>query len=629
MDAALAAGADAVHPGYGFLAENAEFAELVQRAGLTWIGPPPEAMRSLGDKVEARRLAEAAGLRVVPGYAGIDLSDATLTREAERLGAPVVVKAAAGGGGRGMRAVSDLVEMPDALAAARREAAAAFGDDRVFVEREMPDVRHVEVQLLADAHGTVLHLGERDCSVQRRHQKVIEESPSPAVDPALRAELGEAAVALGRAAGYVGAGTVEFLLDSEGGWYFLELNARLQVEHPVTEAVTGIDLVRAQIEIAGGTPLLTEQDEVVLRGHAIQCRLYAEDPAREFLPATGRLERFDVPAWPGGRTDTGVRQGDLVGVRYDPLLAKVIAHAEDRDACLDRISAMLGETVVLGVETNLGFLLHTIDDPVFRSGEADTGYVEQHWSSALIPELPAGVAASAPGDVWQEYGDGSAGAGSADGRQLRPLPRVRIPDRSRGCGPGRPGRPGRLAPGADARRRPAAGGRDRRRRRAEPAAGHPRGDEDGADGRRAGGRAGALVAGGPRRAGVGRPAADRAGRRSSGPAGPRHRGGGRPPRRAPERVGRGRHGSQDPLRRGPGGRRPPGGRGDLLRPPRPGAAAGRRRRRPARHPPPAWCPLPGAGSQRPRPGAGAGRGRGRRSRCSRPPARRSRRPTSA
>ena len=341
VDAALAAGADAVHPGYGFLAENAEFAELVQRAGLTWIGPPPEAMRSLGDKVEARRLAEAAGLRVVPGYAGIDLSDATLTREAERLGAPVVVKAAAGGGGRGMRAVSDLVEMPDALAAARREAAAAFGDDRVFVEREMPDVRHVEVQLLADAHGTVLHLGERDCSVQRRHQKVIEESPSPAVDPALRAELGEAAVALGRAAGYVGAGTVEFLLDSEGGWYFLELNARLQVEHPVTEAVTGIDLVRAQIEIAGGTPLLTEQDEVVLRGHAIQCRLYAEDPAREFLPATGRLERFDVPAWPGGRTDTGVRQGDLVGVRYDPLLAKVIAHAEDRDACLDRISAML------------------------------------------------------------------------------------------------------------------------------------------------------------------------------------------------------------------------------------------------------------------------------------------------
>ena len=407
VDAALAAGADAVHPGYGFLAENAEFAELVQRAGLTWIGPPPEAMRSLGDKVEARRLAEAAGLRVVPGYAGIDLSDATLSREAERLGAPLVVKAAAGGGGRGMRAVSDLVEMPDALAAARREAAAAFGDDRVFVEREMPDVRHVEVQLLADAHGTVLHLGERDCSVQRRHQKVIEESPSPAVDPALRAELGEAAVALGRAAGYVGAGTVEFLLDSEGGWYFLELNARLQVEHPVTEAVTGIDLVRAQIEIAGGTPLLTEQDEVVLRGHAIQCRIYAEDPAREFLPATGRLERFDVPAWPGGRTDTGVRQGDLVGVRYDPLLAKVIAHAEDRDACLDRISAMLGETVVLGVETNLGFLLHTIDDPVFRSGEADTGYVERHWSSALIPELPAGVAASQPGDVWQEYGDGT------------------------------------------------------------------------------------------------------------------------------------------------------------------------------------------------------------------------------
>jgi acetyl/propionyl-CoA carboxylase alpha subunit len=407
VKAAKAAGADAVHPGYGFLAENAEFAERVQRAGLAWIGPPPEAMRSLGDKVEARRLAEAAGLRVVPGYAGVDLSDDTLIREAERLGAPLVVKAAAGGGGRGMRTVADLGQMPGALAAARREAAAAFGDDRVFVERQMPAVRHVEVQLLADAHGTVLHLGERDCSVQRRHQKVIEESPSPAVDPALRAQLGEAAVELGRAAGYVGAGTVEFLLDGDGGWYFLELNARLQVEHPVTEAVTGIDLVRAQIEIAGGAPLLTEQDEVSLRGHALQCRLYAEDPARDFLPATGRLERFEVPAWPGGRTDAGVRAGDVVGVRYDPLLAKVIAYAEDRDACLDRILAMLRETVVLGVETNLGFLLHTLDDPVFRSGDADTSYVEQRWSAALIPELPPGVASFPAGDVWHEYGNGA------------------------------------------------------------------------------------------------------------------------------------------------------------------------------------------------------------------------------
>ena len=285
--AATAAGACAVHPGYGYLAENADLAEAVEDAGLRWVGPPAPAMRALGDKIAARRLAEAAGVPVAPGYAGDDLSDAALAREARRLGAPLLVKAAAGGGGRGMRAVADLGGIRAAIDAARREAAAAFGDDRVYLERRLTGARHVEVQVLADGHGACIHLGERDCSVQRRHQKIVEESPSPAVDDDQRAALGAAAVAIAAAAGYRGAGTVEFLVTDDGGWCFLELNARLQVEHPVTEAVAGIDLVRAQLEVAAGEPLELEQADVALRGHAIECRLYAEDPAAGFVPATG------------------------------------------------------------------------------------------------------------------------------------------------------------------------------------------------------------------------------------------------------------------------------------------------------------------------------------------------------
>ncbi len=401
---AAAAGCDAVHPGYGFLAENAEFAVAVDRAGMIWIGPPPAAMRSLGDKVEARRLAEAAGVPVVPGYAGVALDDATLVAEAARLGVPLLVKAAAGGGGRGMRAVEQLELLPDALAAARREAMAAFGDDRVFLERQLGGARHVEVQILCDSHGAAVHLGERDCSLQRRHQKIVEESPSPAVDPPLRAELGAAALAVAAAAGYVGAGTVEFLLSSDGGWSFLELNARLQVEHPVTEAVCGIDLVRAQIEIAAGRVLELEQRDVTPRGHAIEARLYAEDPAAGFVPAVGTLLRFDLPHWPGLRCDSAARAGDRVGVRYDPLLAKLIAHAEDRDACMERLSAALAATVVVGVTTNLGFLRWAIDDAQFQAGEATTEFVQQRWSADLVPPLPAGVSAVAD-DVWHAFGD--------------------------------------------------------------------------------------------------------------------------------------------------------------------------------------------------------------------------------
>jgi acetyl/propionyl-CoA carboxylase alpha subunit len=400
---AAAAGCNALHPGYGYLAENADFAAAVERAGVTWIGPPPAAMRALGDKVEARRLAEAAGVAVVPGYAGLALDDATLLSEGARLGMPLLVKAAAGGGGRGMRAVTDQEQLPEALAAARREALAAFGDDRVFLERQLSGARHVEVQILCDQHGAAVHLGERDCSLQRRHQKIVEESPSPAVDDALRAELGAAALAIAAAAGYVGAGTVEFLLADDGGWCFLELNARLQVEHPVTEAVCGIDLVRAQIQIAAGQPLEFEQEDVAPRGHAIECRLYAEDPAAGFVPAVGTLLRFSLPHWPGVRCETGARAGDRVGVRYDPLLAKLIAYAEDRDACVERLAAALAETVVLGVTTNLGFLRWVLEDELFRAGEATTEFVQQRWAPDLVPVLPEGTSAVG-GDVWHAFG---------------------------------------------------------------------------------------------------------------------------------------------------------------------------------------------------------------------------------
>jgi acetyl/propionyl-CoA carboxylase alpha subunit len=403
-------GADAVHPGYGFLAENAAFAEAVAAAGLIWVGPPPAAMRAAGDKIEARRLAEAAGVPVAPGYAGVDLGDDTLVREAVRLGLPILVKAAAGGGGRGMRVVESMEALPAAIAAARREAEAAFGDGRVYLEALLRGARHVEVQVLADAHGHAVHLGERDCSLQRRHQKIVEEAPSPAVDGDLRAALGDAAVTIARAAGYVGAGTAEFLLADDGSWHFLELNARLQVEHPVTEAVAGTDLVRAQLAIASGEPLEMEQMDVDLRGHALECRLYAEDPAAGFLPAAGRLLALDFPRWPGVRVDTGVRAGDEVGVRYDPLLAKVIAQAEDRDACIDRMAAALAETTVLGVATNLGFLRWVLEQEAFRAGAAATDFVDTTWNPGLVPELPEAVRRAAlarlhaDGSPWHAFG---------------------------------------------------------------------------------------------------------------------------------------------------------------------------------------------------------------------------------
>ncbi|MBV8481057.1 MAG: hypothetical protein JOY72_12235, partial [Actinobacteria bacterium] len=352
--AAREAGADAVHPGYGFLAESAELAEAVLAAGLTWIGPPPAALRAGGDKIAAKETARAAGVPVLP------------TGE---VGFPLLVKAAAGGGGRGMRVVRTRAELDDAVAAAKREAEAAFGDDTVFFERYLERPRHVEIQLLADRHGTVVALGERDCSVQRRHQKVLEESP--AVTPALRAAMSEAAVAFARAIGYESAGTAEFVLDDDR-FYFLELNARIQVEHPVTELVTGIDLVRAQLAIARGQRI---DVDVSLDGHAVEVRLYAEDP-RTFLPQAGRIERLVLPA--GIRVDAGVAEGDDVGTSYDPMIAKLIAHAPTRDEALDRLADALARTEVEGVTTNLPFLRWLVDQPDFRAGVVTTAFLTEH-----------------------------------------------------------------------------------------------------------------------------------------------------------------------------------------------------------------------------------------------------------
>ena len=406
VGAAVDAGTDAVHPGYGFLSEDPEFAEAVVGAGLRWVGPPASAMRLLADKVAARELARSAGVPVVPGSDGSDLSDAALERDARELGAPLLVKAAAGGGGRGIRVIDDLDDVRSALAAARAEASASFGDDRVFVERRMTPARHVEVQVAFDGRGNALHLGERDCSLQRRHQKIVEESPSPAVGPDLRASLGRCALAVATGAGYEGLGTAEFLLRDDGTWYFLEMNARLQVEHPVTEAVTGLDLVRIQLVVAGGEPLPVRDRDVHVTGHAIEARVYAEDPAAGFLPTGGRVELLDLPRWPGVRIDTALRQGDDVTLGFDPLLAKVVAVAESRPASLARLRAALQEVRIVGVPTNLGFLIDALDDAVVVEGRADVDWVESSWV-ANVPPLPGGVRAAANGaDPWVAFGSG-------------------------------------------------------------------------------------------------------------------------------------------------------------------------------------------------------------------------------
>jgi 3-methylcrotonyl-CoA carboxylase alpha subunit len=385
--AARDSGADAIHPGYGFLSENAEFAAACADAGIVFIGPSPDAIRAMGSKAAAKALMEAHGVPIVPGYHGAEQDDARLRAEAEQIGFPVMLKASAGGGGRGMRVVYAAGEFARALDGARREAKGAFGDDRMLIERYLARPRHIEAQVFGDMHGNIVHLGERDCSIQRRHQKIVEEAPAPGLNEARRQFVGEAAVAAARAARYVGAGTVEFIAE-EDAFYFMEMNTRLQVEHPVTEAVTGLDLVEWQLRVAAGERLPLGQPAIPLSGHAIEVRLYAENPARNFLPATGTLHALHLPAGDGIRVETGVREGDAVTPYYDPMIAKIIAAGPDRDAARARLGRALADTAILGVATNLAFLARVVADPDFAAGAVDTGFIERRRDALLPPPGP-------------------------------------------------------------------------------------------------------------------------------------------------------------------------------------------------------------------------------------------------
>lgn len=388
LAAAKATGADAIHPGYGFLSENAAFAQAVTDAGLIFIGPSPDAMRLMGDKAAAKRAMIAAGVPVVPGIDDDTLTDEELIPLATEVGVPLLVKAVAGGGGKGMRPVHEIADLPEAIAAARREAMAAFGDDRLIVEKLIQRPRHIEIQVVGDQHGNVVHLFERECSIQRRHQKIVEESPAAHFDPDLRQQMADAAVAAAKAVDYVGAGTVEFILGEDGTFAFLEMNTRLQVEHPVTELVTGVDLVAWQLDVAAGRPL-PAQDTLTSTGHAIEVRLYAEDPANEFLPAVGHLSLFDIPAGPGIRVDSGVSTGAEVSRHYDPMLAKLIVFGPDRDVAVSRLQSMLRRARVLGVQTNLDHLAAVAATPAFMAGDLHTGFLDEHlpdWTPATLDD---------------------------------------------------------------------------------------------------------------------------------------------------------------------------------------------------------------------------------------------------
>ncbi|HEU4565767.1 MAG TPA: acetyl-CoA carboxylase biotin carboxylase subunit, partial [Gemmatimonadaceae bacterium] len=404
IEAALRTGAQAIHPGYGFLAEREPFARAVREAGLVFVGPPPEAIAAMGSKTAARQLAVAAGVPVVPGTTE-PLRDAEEAAAiAERYGYPVLLKAAAGGGGKGMRVVRQPSEMAGALEAARREARNAFGDDAVYVEKYIVGPRHVEIQVLGDAHGTMLYLGERECSVQRRHQKMIEEAPSVAVDPELRRQMGETAVRAARAAGYVNAGTCEFLLDRDGNFYFLEMNTRLQVEHPVTELTTGIDIVQWQLRIAAGERLPFRQERIAPDGWAIECRITSEDPANDFLPSTGRVTYLRLPGGPGVRWDGGIGIGTEVGLHYDPMLAKLIVWAPTRAEAIERMHRALLELTIEGVETSRDFHLRVMEDEEFRRGDIEIQWLERRLASlvGVAPPSSGAVAAAIAGLLLAE-----------------------------------------------------------------------------------------------------------------------------------------------------------------------------------------------------------------------------------
>ena len=380
IDTARSAGAQAIHPGYGFLSENPEFADRCLAAGIVFIGPPARAIRDMGDKLTARQIMIDAGVPVVPGLSGKAFTLADMMETAREVGYPVLIKASAGGGGKGIRRVDSPEEMKSAMESASREALNAFGDGRVYLEKFFTRARHIEFQILADQAGRTIHILERECSVQRRHQKIIEETPSLAVSPRLRAEMGEAACAAARAAGYVNAGTVEFLLDEQGRFYFMEMNTRLQVEHPVTELVTGIDLVRQQILVAAGQPLALSQDDISARGHAIECRIYAEDPENGFFPCPGRITCCQEPAGPSIRNDSGIHVNAAVPVEYDPILSKLSVHAETRDQAIARMIRALRSYVVLGVRTPVDFMADVLDSEDFRAGKVYTDFIDTHFS---------------------------------------------------------------------------------------------------------------------------------------------------------------------------------------------------------------------------------------------------------
>jgi len=431
ISAARSSGAQAVHPGYGFLSENPTLPAACEQAGMAFIGPPADVINSMGSKIAARRLAQSAGVPVVPGETPADQSDAAIAAAVRRIGFPVLLKPSEGGGGIGMKTIRDEASLAGAIAQARREATAAFGDGTLYVERLVEKPRHVEFQILADHHGHVVHLFERECSIQRRHQKVIEETPSTALTPALRQRMGEAAVAVAGAAGYRNAGTVEFLLEGTGDaarFYFLEMNTRLQVEHPVTEQVTGVDLVRAQIGVASGEPLPWRQEALGQRGHAIEARVYAEDPARNDLPQAGPLLLYREPSMPGIRVDAGVIEGSEVSVHYDPLLAKLIAWGETRDAARRRALAALRSYALLGIKTNIALLIELLEHPRFVAGSIDTGFLDAEGDairarlSGVTPPIIEAVAAAArrpgpfgPSGATRRAGPfGPAGTGPAE-----------------------------------------------------------------------------------------------------------------------------------------------------------------------------------------------------------------------
>ena len=385
IEVALKSGCDAVHPGYGFLAERAHFAQAVTDAGLKFVGPSAQAIAAMGDKTEARRRMQAAGVPVVPGTTTPARDAKEAEKAAHEIGYPVLIKAAAGGGGKGMRIVEKAEDIARAFEAASNEARSAFGDSSVYLEKYLAGPRHIEIQILADGHGNAVYLNERECSIQRRHQKMIEEAPSPVVTPELRRAMGEAAVAAARAVAYENAGTIEFLYQ-DGAFYFLEMNTRIQVEHPVTELITGIDLVQWQLRVAAGEVLNFEQDDIAITGHALECRITSEDPANGFLPSTGRVELLEVPTGPGVRWDSGIHEGSNISLYYDPMLAKLIVHAETRDAAIRRMDRALAELIVVGVETSVPFHLRVMNEPDFRAGRLSIRYLDDH-PALLDPNL--------------------------------------------------------------------------------------------------------------------------------------------------------------------------------------------------------------------------------------------------